>query len=154
MADRTFEYSYFIATPLDQLYAHLSEPESYASLSPIVGDMRNLQRGVNSEGQVYFTYDTVESLHFVGIIPYHNPIHVTITLTQPNQQLIASVIARFGVRMRFVFDFMAGDGGTTIRETVEAHTPRLVQTYVVAQAKAVQKARVGILKSRLELATA
>ena len=154
MAYQTFEYSYFIDLSADQLYAYMTEPEHYARLSPIVGDMRNLRLFYNAEHQECFEYDTVEALHFAGMIPYSNPIHVTATMTIPNQQMLAAVDTRLGVRMRFVFDLIEENGGTLVRETVEAHAPRLLQSYVVAQAKAVQQARVEMLKSRLELTPA
>ncbi len=154
MAHEIFEFSYFIDAPVDQVYAHIAEPEHYSRLSPLVSEMQHLRRGTNAQGQSFFEYDTVEALHFAGIIPYNNPIHVTTTLTQVNRQISAEVDTRFGVKMGFVFDLEAENGGTRIRETVHATAPRLVQSYVVDQAKQVQHARVGILKSRLEHATA
>ncbi|MEO8395673.1 MAG: SRPBCC family protein [Chloroflexota bacterium] len=154
MAHEIFEYSYFIDVPVDQVYAHLAEPEHYAKLSPLVSEVLHLRRGVNAEGQSFFEYDTVEALHFAGIIPYNNPIHVIATITQANRQIASEVDTRFGVKMGFLFDLEAENGGTRIRETVHATAPRLVQGYVVDQAKQVQQARAGILKSRLEHAPA
>jgi hypothetical protein len=153
MARERFESSYFIDAPVEQVYGYLAEPEYYARLSPLVSEMINLRHGTNANGQAFFAYDTVEALHFANVIPYNNPIHVTATLTKPNQQIASEVETRFGVKMVFVFDLEAENGGTRIRETVDAESPRLVQGYVVDQAKRVQQARVGILKARLEAAS-
>jgi ligand-binding SRPBCC domain-containing protein len=150
MAIETFQYSYFIAAPPAQIYAHLSEPSNYIGLSPLVVQVDNIATGTDQEGRAVFTYESVEMFRFLGFIPYANRIKVATTLTQHDRQIVSVVDSPFSVHIQFIFDLQPQDGGTLLTETVTAHMPWVVRGFVVSQAKAVQKARAEILRSRME----
>jgi len=150
MAHESFEYAYLVQAPVDHVFAYLADPEHYARLSPLISEVRNIQRGINPLGQPFFEYDSVEALHFANLIPYNNPIHVKTTMIEVNRQIVAHVDTRLSVKLDFTFDLEAENGGTRVRERIDFHMPRLVQSYVVTQAKQVQQARIRIFKARLE----
>ena len=147
----TFEYGYFVRAPVEQVYAHLADPASYVGLSPLVISVRDVERSVDN-GLIVFRYRSIEQFHFFGVLRYDNRIRVTMTLTRPNAQIVSDVDSPLRVKVRFVFDLRAQDGGTWMQETVTAQSPGIVQGYVVSEAKRVQQERERILKARLEQA--
>ena len=150
MAHEHFASDYFVDAPLDQVFAYFADPDRYARSSPIITEVSNIRHGRNPQGQPFYEYESVEALHVVNLIPYNNPIHVQTTLTEVNRQVVSHVDTRLGVNLDFVFNLEPENGGTRIHETIDFHMPRLFQSYVVSQAKAVQQARIQIFKSRLE----
>jgi hypothetical protein len=150
MARETFQYCYFIQTPVATVYSYLSVPANYIGLSPLVTEVSDVEQSQDAEGHVILRYEAVETFHFLGFIRYPNRIKVTIVLNQPNQQMINLVESRSIVHIRFVFDFEARDGGTWLTETVTADAPALLKGFVVSQAKTVQQARAQTLKQRVE----
>ena len=97
-------------------------------------------------------YQSVERFHFLRFIRYDNLIDVTMTLTEPQRQIISDVDSPLSVKLRFIFDFQPEGGGTWVRETVTARMPGLLHSFVVSEAKRVQQARAQILRKRLEAA--
>jgi hypothetical protein len=150
MATETFQHRYFIAAPPAKIYAHLADPHSYIGLSPLVVQVDNIATSTDDQGHTICRYQSVELFRFLGFIQYPNRINVTMTLTQPDGQIVSEVDSPFWVHVRFVFDFESADNGTWITETVTATMPGFVRGFVVGQAKSVQLARVRILKSRME----
>ncbi len=154
MADATFNYRYFIQAEPASIYAHLADPSNYIGLSPLLTHISDVQRGLNSQGRETIRYVSNERFRFAGILTYNNPLRVTLTLTQPNVQLVSEVISTFWVNVRFVFDLQPEDGGTWITETVNAHMPWFERGFVVSEAKRVQQERARILTERMETASA
>jgi hypothetical protein len=152
MATETFQHRYFIAASPVKIYAHLADPHSYIGLSPLVVQVDNITTSTDGQGHTVCHYQSVEMFRFLGFIRYPNRIHVTMTLTQPDAQLVSEVDSPFGIHVLFVFDFQAADGGTWITETVTARMLGLLRGFVVGQAKSVQLARSQILNSRMETA--
>ena len=152
MAVETFVYRYFIAAPADKIYSHLADPLNYIGLSPLIVSVRDVETSRDSQGHKIIHYASVERFNFLGFIHYDNPLKVTMTLAQPPTQLISDVVSPARVRVRFVFDLQPDTDGTWIEETVTAQMPRLLQGFVVAEAKRVQVERARILKERLEAA--
>jgi ligand-binding SRPBCC domain-containing protein len=150
MASASFHYRYFINAPASQIYAHLSEPNSYIGLSPLVTEVSHVTQLANAEVPAV-QYEAVETFHFLGFIRYPNRIKVRLVLTKPDAQMVHLVESIPNVRLRFTFDFQPGDGGTWIDENVTATMPLPLRGYVVSQAKSVQQARAHILKKRMEL---
>lgn len=150
MANAAFDYRYFVNAPVRKIYQHLVQPENYISLSPLVVAVTDVEQGTDSAGLAFFRYRSVERFHFLGLIRYDNILRVTMTLTQPNQQIVSDVDSPFSVKVRFTFDFQAGDGGTWIQETISAQMPLLVKRFVISEAKRVQLERARILKQRME----
>ncbi|HEX2621020.1 MAG TPA: hypothetical protein VHL11_12755 [Phototrophicaceae bacterium] len=154
MAVATWQYRYFIAAPAAQIYAHLVEPTSYIGLSPLVISVADITTGTDGDGRDFCRYVSVERFHFLKWITYDNPIRVTTTFTQPDREMISEVDSRPGVHVQFIFQFDPDSTGTTagtwVKETITATTPSVLLNFTVSQAKAVQQARSGILKTRLE----
>jgi hypothetical protein len=152
MASETFEYRYFVAAPAETVYAHLADPASYVGLSPLVVEVSGVEHSTDAEGHAVVRYQSVERFRFLGVIRYDNRIRVTMTLTQPQRQIISDVDSPMQVRLRFVFDLQPENGGTQVRETVTAQMPSPLRGFVVSEAQRVQRARAEILKTRLEAA--
>ncbi|MEO8608727.1 MAG: SRPBCC family protein [Chloroflexota bacterium] len=150
MASATFEHRYFINISPSKVYEYLSKPENYVGLSPLVTEVSVPESSSNPDGQTVIHYEAVETFNFLGFIHYPNRIKVAMTLTQPDRQMINLVESIPNVRVKFVFDFQAEGSGTWIHESVTAHMPLPLRSFVVSQAKAVQQARGEILKERLE----
>lgn len=150
MAAQTFQHQYFINAPVDQIYAHLKQPESYIGLSPLIVSVTDVQQGHDEQGRETCSYVSVERFRFLGLIRYDNHIRVLTTFTQPERQIISDVDSPFNVQVEFTFDFLPQDKGTLVAETVKAAAPSFLMNFVVSQAKAVQLARARILKARME----
>ena len=149
MAVETFAQRYFIPAPAERIYDHLAQPENYVGLSPLVVAVRDVQTSRDPQGREVQRYVSVERFHFLGFIRYDNLIRVTTTLTQPPAQLISEVDSPGWVHVQFVFDLQPDAEGTWIDETVTAQALPPLIGFVVAEAKRVQQARVGILMSRM-----
>lgn len=152
MSDVQFEYSCSIDVPPARVYDYLAEPEHYRGLQPFVIAVRDLEYGQNEDGHPIRRYTAVERFHFLGFVRYDNVIRVQMTLQKPGELLLNDVEARLNVRVHFVTTFQPREGGTDVTETVTIHVHRLLQHYVVSQAKIAQHARFTTLKALLEAA--
>lgn len=152
MSEVTFSYRCEIAMPAADVYAHLTEPESYVGLSPLVTRVYDITRQTNAEGKAVVRYVTVEHFRFVGFIPYDNHIRVTSTQEQPNEVLVNEVHSPLNIYIRFANAFTSTEDGTAtaITETVHIRCPRWLQGFVVGQTKSTQQVRFARLKTRLE----
>ncbi|MBI1279102.1 MAG: SRPBCC family protein [Anaerolineaceae bacterium] len=150
MTTQTFQYSYLVHAPAENIYTHLADPKSYIGLSPLVGKVSDIEWLIDDQQQRIVTYKTVEMFQFLGFINYPNPLNVVMTLAQPNQQIISDVQSGMNVSVRFVFDLNQQAGGTTVTETITASTPALLSRFAINQAKAVQQHRIKTLKQRME----
>ena len=150
MASETFEYRYFVNAPASRIYEHLTQPENYVGLSPLIIAVSDVQRGTDDAGRAFVRYRSVERFHFLGFIRYDNILRVRMTFTQPDRQIVSDVDSPFSVKVRFTFDFEPGNGGTWIHETISAQMPGIVKGFVISEAKRVQLERERILRSRLE----
>lgn len=152
MSEVTFTYRCEIVRPVSEVYAHLTQPESYIGLSPLVTRVYDISHHTNDEGQVVAQCVTVEHFRFLGFIPFNNHIRVLSTRVSPNRLLLNEVHGALNVYVRFVNEFApTQDGvGTVIIETVTVHCPGWLQGFVVGQAKSTQVVRFARLKARLE----
>lgn len=149
MASETFEYRYFVDAPVKAVYAHLADPASYVGLSPLVVEVSDAAHSVDAKGRAVVRYESVERFMFLGLIRYDNRIKVTMTLTQPERQIVSDVDSPMRVKVRFVFDLQPEGAGTQIHETVTAQMPSPLRGFVISEAKRVQQARAQILRTRL-----
>jgi hypothetical protein len=104
----------------------------------------------NPQNQRLVRYKSVELFRFLELISYRNPLDVVMTLTHPDQQIVSDVQTGMNVTVRFVFDLQAQPDGTSVTETITAHVPALISTFVINQAKSVQQNRAKVLKERME----
>ena len=152
MATQTFQHTYVIHAPASKIYEHLAEPNNYMGLSPLLLSVTEARWDTNQQNQRLVRYKSIELFHFWGLLTYHNPLDVVMTLTHPNQQIVSDVQTRQNVTVHFVFDLLEQADGTSVTETITAHMPALLSGFVISQAKSVQQNRVKILKQRMESA--
>jgi ligand-binding SRPBCC domain-containing protein len=151
MAEHSFQEQYFVAAPVERVYAHLSEPQNYVRLSPLLAEVNDISSHVNTAGCRVIHYQAVEELRWFGVMTYRNAIDVTLTLAELNRRMISDVRGILNVRLRFAYDFAAADDkGTAISESVNVHAPALLLRYVAGEAQSTLHKRVQMLKARLE----
>ena len=150
MTTQTFQYAYFVRAPTSKIYEHLADPLNYVGLSPLVGEVSDIERAINEQHQSIVTYKTVEMFRFLGFIHYPNPLNVVMTLAQLNQQIISDVQSTMNIKVRFVFYLKEQADGTTVTETITTNAPALLSGFTLNQAKTVQQHRAKTLKQRME----
>jgi hypothetical protein len=107
---------------------------------------------VDDEGRRTRRYVAVERFRFLGFLRYDNVIRVLMTFSKPGEVLLNDVDSPLNVQVHFVMTFEPRDSSTQVDETVTIRVPRLLQWYVVKQAKSAQHARYMNLKALLEAA--
>ncbi|MFB9880209.1 SRPBCC family protein [Planobispora siamensis] len=124
------------------LQAHLSQPQSYVGLSPLVVAVRDVERGENET-----RYVSVERFRFFGV-KYDNLIKVTLRST--DETVEGEVASPGGVRLDYRFRLTGKDDGTEVEDTLVVHAwTRPLLTYAARKAREVQLARAGVLTARL-----
>jgi carbon monoxide dehydrogenase subunit G len=138
-----FRHSFAVPAPAGRIYAHLSEPESYVGLSPLVVEVRDVRR---DGGTV--SYVAVERFT-AGPLRHDNLIAVTMTFPQPGRQLVSDVVSPGRVRLVATVDLLPEGDGTRVTETVRVTFPALLRPLVLGQARRVQRARAAELTRRM-----
>ncbi|WP_238019419.1 SRPBCC family protein [Dactylosporangium sp. AC04546] len=136
MAVDVFTHVSTVAATPDAVHAHLADPESYVGLSPLVVEVRDIER----DGNVV-RYTAVERF---GL--YRNRIRVTMTLGE--RQVTSEVVSPGRVRLRAVTDLAPHADGTEVTETVTVTSPRILRRFVSGQARSVQLRRAAELARR------
>ncbi|MET7401388.1 SRPBCC family protein [Dactylosporangium sp. NPDC005572] len=136
MAVDVFTHVSTVAAAPDAVHAHLADPESYVGLSPLVVEVRDIER----DGNVV-RYTAVERF---GL--YRNRIRVTMTLGE--RQVTSDVVSPGRVRLRAVTDLAAHGDGTEVTETVTVTSPAILRRFVGGQARSVQLRRAAELARR------
>ncbi|UQU61622.1 SRPBCC family protein [Couchioplanes caeruleus] len=141
-----FSHAFTVAAPADRIYAHLSAPESYVGLSPLVVAVRDVRR----EGDAV-AYVAVERF---TLGPWHwdNPIRVRMTFPEPGRRLVSDVRSPGWVRLVATVDLAAEGDATRVTESVSVRYPWILRSFVVGQARSVQRARAAELTRRMEAA--
>ncbi|MEV7802131.1 SRPBCC family protein [Microbispora sp. NPDC088329] len=130
----------------EEVFDHLTTPESYIGLSPLVVAVRDVDR---SEPEVV-RYTSIERFRFLGL-KYDNPIAVTLLTerTAGGLSVRGQVRSPGGVRMGYRFDLSPEAGGTRVDDRLDLSAPWLVMGFAAGQARKVQLARGRILAERL-----
>ncbi|GGS79137.1 hypothetical protein GCM10010156_42390 [Planobispora rosea] len=125
------------------LRAHLSQPQSYVGLSPLVIAVRDIEQGENET-----RYVSVERFRFFGVVKYDNLIKVTLRST--DEAVEGEVTSPGGVRLDYRFRLTGRDGGTEVEDTLVVRAwARPLLTFAARKAREVQLARAEVLASRL-----
>ncbi|MET8333514.1 SRPBCC family protein [Streptosporangium canum] len=143
MPKATLRHTFHVRNTPAALHAHLSQPQSYVGLSPLVIAVKDIRQ--NGEET---RYTSVERLRFLGMVKYDNLIKVTLRSTPRTVE--GEVDSPGGVRLDYRFTLAERDGGTEVEDTLVVHAwngPLL--GYAAKKARQVQLARAGILASRL-----
>jgi hypothetical protein len=140
-----FSHSFAVPAPPDRIYAHLSDPESYVGLSPLVVEVRDIRR----DGRTV-DYTSVERFR-LGPFRYDNLLAVTMTFPRPGRQLVSSVVSPGRVRLVATVDLLADGDRSRVTETVRVSFPAPLRPLVLGQARKVQRARAVELTRRMSL---
>ncbi|MEU6428446.1 SRPBCC family protein [Microbispora sp. NPDC046973] len=142
MPGRVLTNTFHVDAAPEKVFEHLTTPESYIGLSPLVVAVRDVDR--SEPGMVRYT--SVERFRFLGL-KYDNPIAVTL-LTE-GLSVRGQVDSPGGVRMGYRFDLSPEAGGTRVDDRLDLSAPWLVMGFAAGQARKVQLARARILAERL-----
>jgi hypothetical protein len=149
---RSFELTVFIDCPKETVYDHLSQPLNMIGLQPLLTEIDVLKERRNADGVLLRPFYTVETFRLLGLPVYRNRIYSVIHLTRPKDELKFHVYSK--PRIEIVFTYRLehfNDVGTKITQTVEfVKLNKLLETFVVEQAKQAQRALLSNLKIRLE----
>jgi hypothetical protein len=124
------------------VFDHLTTPENYVGLSPLVVAVRDVDR---SEPDV-IRYTSVERFRWL-VFSYQNPIRVA--LHTSDLCVYGEVKSPGGVHLSYRFELAPEDGGTQLTDRLVVTAPRLLLGFAAGQARKVQLARADILASRL-----
>ncbi|WP_182901759.1 SRPBCC family protein [Microbispora sp. H10830] len=142
MPARVLTNTFHVDAAPEKVFEHLTTPESYIGLSPLVVAVRDVDR--SEPGVVRYT--SIERFRFLGL-KYDNPIAVTL-LTE-GLSVRGQVRSPGGVRMGYRFDLSPEAGGTRVDDRLDLSAPWLVMGFAAGQARKVQLARARILAERL-----
>ncbi|MBB2911122.1 hypothetical protein FHS43_002387 [Streptosporangium becharense] len=143
MPNITLRNTFHVRNTPEALRAHLSQPQSYVGLSPLVVAVKDVQQGERET-----RYTSVERFTFLGVVKYDNMIKVTLRSTP--QTVEGEVDSPGGVRLDYRFTLNDKDGGTEVEDLLVVHAwARPLLGYAAKKARQVQLARAGILASRL-----
>ncbi|KAA9378889.1 SRPBCC family protein [Microbispora cellulosiformans] len=126
----------------EKVFAHLTTPESYVGLSPLVVAVRDVDR--SEPGVVRYT--SVERFRFLGL-KYDNPIAVTL-LTE-GLSVRGQVRSPGGVGLGYRFDLSPEGTGTRVDDRLDVSAAWFLLGFAAGQARKVQLARARILAGRL-----
>jgi len=138
-----FSHAFTVAAPAERIYAHLSVPESYVGLSPLLVAVRDVRR----EGGAV-SYVAVERFR-LGPLRWDNPIRVTMTFPEPGRRIVSDVRSPGRVRLTATVELLPEGDGTRVTESVTVTFPRLLRRFVTGQARSVQLARARELTRRM-----
>lgn len=149
MATATFQHEYSIQAHVKKVYAHLAEPTNYIGLSPQLVSLADIEWGINLDRQRFVRYWSVEVFQFFRLIKYTNQLDVVMTLTVPNRQIVSEVHSGFDTRIVIEFNLQPHQNSTQVIEVISLHTPALLRSFFIRQARAVQQNRERVLRNRL-----
>jgi ribosome-associated toxin RatA of RatAB toxin-antitoxin module len=149
---RSFELTVFIHCPKEILYDHLSQPINLIGLQPLLTKIDILKEKTNADGIVVRPFYTVETFRLLGLPVYRNRIYSVMQLTRPNDELKFHVYSKPRIEIIFTYHFeQLDDNRTQITQRVEfVRLNKLLERFVIEQAKQAQQALLSNLKIRLE----
>ncbi|WP_341720897.1 SRPBCC family protein [Micromonospora sp. FIMYZ51] len=143
-----FETSCVVAASLDEVHRHLSDPNSYIGLSPLIVAVRDVRPGRDAQGRAIVDYLAVERFRLFGPVRWDNVIRVRLT-PQPPDRLVSDVRSPGWVRLRAVVELAAVADGTQVREQITAFAPAPLRRFVAAQARQAAAHRATELPHRI-----
>ncbi|CAM5395622.1 hypothetical protein GCM10010329_58020 [Streptomyces spiroverticillatus] len=128
----------------EQVFSHLSRPESYVGLSPLVIAVREVDTRDDA-----VRYVAVERFR-LGPLRWDNPIRVTMSFPGPGRRIVSEVVSPGRVRLTSTVALAPDGPGTQVSETVRVTFPAPLRGLVVGQATKAQKYRLKELARRLD----
>ncbi len=141
-------HSATVPAPPAAIFDHLSRPESYLGLSPLLVAVRDVHVTPDE-----VRYVTVERFR-LGPLHWDNPIRVTMTFPAPGRTIHSDVRSPGRVHLVATVEFEPEGDGTRVTESVRVSYPRLLRRFVVGQATAVQRHRLAELGRRFSARSA
>ena len=130
-------HTYVVPARPDKVFAHLTDPDSYVGLSPLVVRVYD----VDATG-----YTAVERFR-LGPLKYDN--HIRVRLTAGDNVVSSAVRSPGGVRLAHRFELSEHAEGCEIVERTHLTAPFGLVRFAAGQALRVQRARRAILSNRL-----
>jgi hypothetical protein len=149
---RTFELNIFIDCKRNKVYDHLSEPINMIGLQPRLTEIDILKKMNDENGITLHPFNTVETFRWMGVPLFRNKVYSVIHLTKPKEELELHVHRKLNIEIVFKYKFRQfNDGRTQISQTVRlVKVSKLLEGFVINQAKHTQRALLSNLKVRLE----
>jgi carbon monoxide dehydrogenase subunit G len=146
MAIDRFSVTYTVGAPPAEVFAHLTDPQSYVGLSPLVVLVRDVRPVRDDRGRDAVEYVAVERFRW-GPLRWDNPIRVTMTAL--DGRVLSSVVSPGAVRLDSTVDLVASGTGTDVTETIEVRSPGVLRRFVTGKARSVQSERRAELTRRM-----
>jgi hypothetical protein len=143
----TFEHRFDVDAPPDAIYRHLSDPNSYVGLSPLVVEVRDIRLGQDDDGRNIIEYVAVERVG-AGRLHWNYRVDVLLTLTTPGVALTSYRASPGGVRTEATVTLEPTLSGTHVHETIEVRSPAVLRRFAAEQARSVQLKRAEELSRR------
>ena len=149
---KTFELNIFIDCERGEIYNHLSEPINMVGLQPLLTEIDVLKAKTDENGVSLRPFYTVETFRLLGLPVFRNRIYSVIHLTKPKEELEFHVHSKPGIEIIFTYKFRQfNDKRTQVTQTVQfAKLNKLLEVFVINQAKHAQRVLLSNLKVRLE----
>ncbi|MTE16207.1 SRPBCC family protein [Nocardia aurantiaca] len=138
MPEKILRNAFTVPAPVEAAYEHLTRPENYIGLSPLVVAVEDVREG---------SYVAVERFRVLAL-KYDNRIRVSLQGT-PGKAVWGEVNSPGGVHMAYRFDLTAAPEGTRVEDELRLRTPFGLMAFASGQARKVQLARATILTGRL-----
>ena len=147
-----FELTVFIDCIRDKVYDHLSEPINMIGLQPRLTEIDTLKEKRDLDGIVLRPFHVVESYRLLGLTVFKNRLYSVLRLVKPKEELELQVHSRPGIELVFHYEFrQSNDQRTQVTQTLQAlKANKLLENFVLSQAKHTQRVLLSNLKVRLE----
>ncbi|MER6951462.1 SRPBCC family protein [Nonomuraea sp. NPDC000554] len=143
MSNSVLTHAFHVDVAPEKVFEHLTTPESYIGLSPLVVAVSDVDR---SEPGV-IRYTAVERFRFLRIFTHDNPIKVA--LHTDGLSVHGEVRSPGRIHLAYRFDLEPDGAGTRVSDRLDLTAPRLLVGFAAGQARNVQLARARILAERL-----
>lgn len=149
MALALIKHSWRVDSPPETVFAHLTEPQHYIGLSPLVVEVRDVRHGTDSEGEPVTDYVAVERFRFLKVLHWDNLIRVQMRVLEPGRQLRQIVASPGGVSLLWKVRLAPDGDGTVVDDRMEITMAAPMRRFVTGQARAVQLHRAAELTRRM-----
>jgi hypothetical protein len=149
---KSFELDIFIDCKRDKVYDHLAEPLNMIGLQPLLTEIDVLKEKIGENNIRLCPFYTMETFRWMGLPIYRNKIYSVIHLTKPREEMEFYVYSKPNIEIVFKYQFKkSNDNRTQITQTVHfVKVNKILENFVVDQAKQAQRALLSNLKVRLE----
>ncbi|GAA2389951.1 hypothetical protein Cme02nite_74030 [Catellatospora methionotrophica] len=149
MAVAHLAHSWHVDSAPETVFAHLTAPENYIGLSPLIVAVRDVRPGTGERGEPVTDYVAVERFRFLKVLHWDNLIRVRMRVVAPGTALRQSVVSPGGVRLEWTVRLTPDGAGATIDDQMEITMAAPMRGFVTGQARSVQLHRAAELTRRM-----